>query len=214
MLACLGVAAQAARDLEPVDARQADVEDRDVRPVLLRSARAPPRRSPRSRHSKPALASSSHSISRLSALSSTTTIVARSRSGRADSRARPAIRLPRGVGPAAARTTNSLPRPSPSLCAVTVPPCIATSERTSVRPTPSPPAARSSVRLDCTNRSNTESSMFARNAGAVVAHADHGVAVASRRRSSSTWPPLGVYLAALLSRLTWICCSRAGSPST
>ena len=68
-------------------------------------------------------------------------------------------RLVSGPATTGRRTTNSLPLPSPSLCAVTVPPCISTSERTSVSPTPSPPSARSRVRRDCTNSSNTESSI-------------------------------------------------------
>ena len=34
------------------------------------------------------------------------------------------------------------------------------------------------------------------------------------RPRATTCPPRGVYFAALLSRLTWICCRRAGSPST
>ena len=42
------------------------------------------------------------------------------------------------------RSTNSLPRPMPSLCAATEPPCISTRRRTSERPMPSPPTERSS----------------------------------------------------------------------
>ena len=44
------------------------------------------------------------------------------------------------------RTTNSLPRPGPSLRASTVPPCISTRLFTSVRPMPSPPCERSPAR--------------------------------------------------------------------
>ena len=51
------------------------------------------------------------------------------------------------------RTTNSLPCPSPALCASTDPPCISTSRFTSVKPMPSPPCDRSSARSTCVNMS-------------------------------------------------------------
>ena len=52
-------------------------------------------------------------------------------------------------------TVNMLPRPMPSLCAVTVPPCISTSRFTRGRPMPSPPPDFSRVRVSCMKRSNT-----------------------------------------------------------
>ena len=45
------------------------------------------------------------------------------------------------------RTMNSLPLPTPSLFASTLPPCISTRFRTSVSPIPSPPCARRSGRV-------------------------------------------------------------------
>ena len=57
--------------------------------------------------------------------------------------------------PSAAGAPRTRPLALSVAGAVTVPPCIATSERTRVSPTPSPPCARSSVRSDCTNRSKT-----------------------------------------------------------
>ena len=51
------------------------------------------------------------------------------------------------------RTTNSLPRPGPSLRAATVPPCISTRLRTRLRPIPRPPCERSSRRSAWVNRS-------------------------------------------------------------
>jgi hypothetical protein len=45
------------------------------------------------------------------------------------------------IRPAGRDTVKRLPVPTPSLAAVSVPPCIATMRRASVRPSPSPPAA-------------------------------------------------------------------------
>ena len=61
---------------------------------------------------------------------------------------------PPGVAATTGRVTvNVLPWPSPSLAAVTVPPCISTSPLTSASPMPSPPVVRSTCRSTCENMS-------------------------------------------------------------
>ena len=54
---------------------------------------------------------------------------------------------------------NSLPAPGPGLPARTLPPCISTRCLTSVRPMPSPPCDRSSVRSTCVNISKIRGSI-------------------------------------------------------
>ena len=133
------------------------------------------------------------------------------------SRRRPRCRPPRGCGgwagraPAARRlgrspqelrfrswaragrrTTNSLPLPGPSLWAVTVPPCISTSLRTSVSPMPSPPCERSRRRSACTNRSKMSGSMSGGNADAGVPHPQHQLAALLPGRQQDGAPVVGV----------------------
>ncbi len=87
-------------------------------------------------------------------------------------------------------TTNSLPRPSPGLEAVTVPPCSATRLRTMARPSPKPPCERSSDCRFCTNRSNTRSSSSGLHPDALVLDADPHASVAQFRGEHD--PGLGV----------------------
>ena len=68
---------------------------------------------------------------------------------------------------------NSLPRPSPSLRASTVPPCISTSVFTSVRPMPSPSRERSSDVIDLREHLEEARQLLGGDADAVVAHPDH-----------------------------------------
>ena len=97
--------------------------------------------------------------------------------------------------------------------ASTVPPCIATRLRTSVRPMPSPPCARRFERSTCVNMSNTDESW----SGAMPMPLSRTETTARRpslRSWTRMWPPALVYLAALLSRFenTWV--SRTVSPET
>ena len=112
---------------------------------------------------------------------------------------------PSSRAPSGSRTTNSLPRPGPSLNACTDPPCILTSVRTIVRPMPSPPWARSNDRVSCTNRSKARASSSGDHPRAVVADPDDRLAALRPRTTSVMCPPTSVYLAALLSRFanTW-----------
>ena len=80
------------------------------------------------------------------------------------------------------RTVNSAPRPGPSLCTVTVPPCISVSRRTSARPIPSPPCARSDFECTCVNSSK----IFGISSGAIPIPVsailiDHVLTVSPRR---------------------------------
>ena len=68
-----------------------------------------------------------------------------------------------GVDMTGSRTVNSAPRPGPSLCTVTVPPCISVSRRTRARPMPSPPCARSDLACTCVNNSK----IFGISSGAI-----------------------------------------------
>ena len=72
--------------------------------------------------------------------------------------------------------TNSLPRPAPSLAAVSVPPCSSTSIRASVRPIPSPPSECASVRSPWVKRSKTRRESLGRDADAGVADPENGLA--------------------------------------
>ena len=91
--------------------------------------------------------------------------------------------------------------------------------RTSVRPTPRPPRVRSSERSPCMNMSKTCRQQLRRDADAGVANADAQLIRAGRRARpavsamSQMWPPGGVNLTALFSRLTSTCVSRTGSAS-
>ena len=79
---------------------------------------------------------------------------------------------------------------------------------------PSPPCARSSDRVSCTNRSKTRASSSGAHARAVVAHLHHRLAVLDRRRASVMCPPTSVYFAALLSRFANTWTMRVGSASS
>ena len=70
-------------------------------------------------------------------------------SGRATAGRRTVIMVPVGLAASPARP------PSPIFFAVIVPPCSSTRRRTKVKPTPIPPARRSSDRSPCTKRSKT-----------------------------------------------------------
>jgi hypothetical protein len=124
---------------------------------------------------------------------------------------------PRGPGwkrrAAGRRTMNSLPVPSPSLRAATVPPWSSTRRLTSVRPTPSPPWAMSSVRSDCTNRPNTCGSISGRIPRPLsFTRISTNSPIDTARKEIA--PPTSVYLAALLSKFDTIWARRAGSTSS
>ncbi len=106
------------------------------------------------------------------------------------------------------------PRFSPSLSARTLPPCISTSFFTSARPMPSPPPCeRSRPRSTWANMSNTRGSIAAgmpRPESSTVTTAWP----ASRQAPRTIRPPSGVYFAALLSRLAITCTSRVESART
>ncbi len=108
---------------------------------------------------------------------------------------------------------NSLPRPGPSLRASTVPPCMVTRLRTSVRPMPSPPCAWRLERSTWVNISKTEPS---RSAGMPMplSRTETTARLPSFRRLMPICPPGRVYFAELLRRLakTWV--SRTLSPCT
>src|SRR5437870_3019523 len=108
-------------------------------------------------------------------------------------------------------TTNSLPRPTPSLVADTRPPCSSTRRCTSVSPSPRPPRERASGASARMNNSKT-----CRNiSGAMpipVSRTRITPSPPSRATVISTRPPAGVYLSALSSRLNTICSRRVPSP--
>ena len=122
-------------------------------------------------------------------------------------------RITRPGATSGSRTTNSLPLPSPSLWASTVPPCISTRFFTSVRPMPSPPCDRVAAWSTCTNRSKTAGQHVGGDPDAGVPHPQ----APPRRRPvpavSQMRPPGSVYLAALVSRLPTTWASRTGSAS-
>ena len=89
---------------------------------------------------------------------------------------------------ARSRTVNSAPLPSPSLAALTVPPCSSTSCFTSVSPIPSPPSVRASVGFAWAKSSKIESQLVRWNPGAVVAHAQHRLAVLDLERDPDRAP--------------------------
>jgi hypothetical protein len=67
---------------------------------------------------------------------------------------------------AGSRTMNSLPLPGPSLLACTDPPCISARRRTSVRPIPNPPCARSGESVHLVEHVENLFKLIGRNAGA------------------------------------------------
>src|SRR5208337_1328533 len=111
------------------------------------------------------------------------------------------------------RTTNSLPRCNPSLRASIDPPCSSTIALTSVSPTPSPARSRSRVFPACTNGSK----MCGRKSGVIplpVSRTFRTSSPPSATAETSTRPPCGVNLKALLRRLKMTCSSRNGSASS
>ena len=108
---------------------------------------------------------------------------------------------------------NSLPRPLPSLAAVTVPPCIFTSRRTSARPMPRPLCGWSDLLSTCVNRSKIRGSS---SAGMPMPLSRTRISTSSpaRRTVRRMCPPRLVYLAALPSTLPSACVRRSGSPLT
>src|SRR6185369_15176702 len=111
------------------------------------------------------------------------------------------------------RTTNSLPRPTPSLWTSTRPPCNSASVLTSVRPMPRPSRDRSSDVSTCANMSNTRG----RSAAAMPMPVSRTRITASPFSSaaiSQMRPPLSGNLHALFSRLATTCVSLAASAWT
>ena len=106
---------------------------------------------------------------------------------------------------------NSLPRPSPALCADTDPPCSSTRLRTMVSPRPRPPCA--------TGRASAPAARTCSNTRSIMSGA---IPAPSSRTLTSTCPPLArgangdrrpgsLYLAAFVSRLKTTCARRSGS---
>ena len=134
----------------------------------------------------PRTTSESASICAASALSSTTRIRSPAVAGRRACRR--GVRRGSSGSPASAasgrRIANVAPRPLPSLCASTVPPCASTRLFTMARPSPSPPSERSISWRSCANRSKMRGSI----SGAIppplsdtVTRARDGLAVGRRR---------------------------------
>src|SRR5471030_9287 len=102
------------------------------------------------------------------------------------------------------RSVKVLPVPTPALAASMPPPCSSASRRTSDRPMPRPPCARSSVRLPWTNTSNTCGS-----SSAPMPTPESRTVSSTSSSSAQQWtamaPPVGVYLRALSIRLLAIC---------
>ena len=143
---------------------------------------------------------------------------ARGRASRSSSRtARPSLPTAAAGGP-----RRCCPGPAPRWTPVTVPPCISTKLRTSVRPMPSPPCDRPCVAVRLREEVEHLGDHAGRDADAVVGHRDAdplaarpaaglGSALDGDARSARA---SGVNLAALLSRfeITWA--RRVASPST
>ena len=111
------------------------------------------------------------------------------------------------------RTTNSLPLPGPPLEAVTDPLWSSTRRRTSVRPIPSPPCARSSDRSACTNMSK----MYGSTSGAIpmpVSRTATTTPSSLALASTTIVPPASMYLALLFRRFENTCASRVRSASS
>ena len=87
---------------------------------------------------------------------------------------------------------NSLPLPGPSLAAVTLPPCISTSFRTSVRPMPRPPSERAIERSPWAKRSKIAGEHLGRDADAVVPDLDDDLRPLASRREPDPAAGLGV----------------------
>ena len=83
------------------------------------------------------------------------------------------------AGAAGKRTTNSLPRPGPSLMTLTLPPCRSANDLTSARPRPSPPATRGESPFARTNGSKDARNHLRRDSHARVLHADRDLLVLS-----------------------------------
>src|SRR5215471_9949030 len=154
------------------------------------------------------------SPSRRSSLSSTTRI---RRLSPGSGSGTPAVGAGASTAPApecsrGSRTTNVLPFPGPGLKARTVPPCISTKRRTSVSPIPRPPWERSSVLSAWAKRSKIRGSICG-SIPTPVSATRISPEAPSASRVTSTRPPGGVYLIALVRRLLTICSSRTGSPS-
>ena len=117
-------------------------------------------------------------------------------------------------GASGSRTTNSAPRPRPSLRASTVPPCSSTSPFTSASPSPSPPAAavRAVVRL----RERLEQPRAASRARsrARVPDAELRRARRARRATATATSRRRVNFAAFWSRLPTTWARRVASAST
>jgi hypothetical protein len=111
------------------------------------------------------------------------------------------------------RTVNVEPRPSPSLAACTVPPCISASRFTSVSPMPSPPRERSMVWCACTNRSKIRGSI---SAGMPTPESTTRTTASSPSRPTNTLTVRSPCenLSAFDSRLPTICSRRTASPCT
>ena len=109
--------------------------------------------------------------------------------------------------PAGSRTTNSLPRPRPSLVASTVPPCISTRLRTSVRPRPRPALRPVERVVDLGEQVEDAGEHLGGDADPVVADAEGDVLPLDAPRPGGS---------ARLPRCTWPRCSagsRAPGPS-
>ena len=207
--------AQFARDLVAVLARHADVQEHDLGPEVVRGAQGLVAVVGHAR--RVAL----HFQQRRQALGRVHVVVHHQHPERrapAGPPARTPERAPAprllAASPSGRRTVNVLPRPTPGLSAVTLPPCSSTSRRTSARPMPRPPCARSSLRPTWVNISNTSG----RASGAMpmpVSVTEITTWSPSRRAARSIRPPSGVYFTALFSRLltTWAIRVRVGDRS-
>ena len=99
-----------------------------------------------------------------------------------------------GPSRAGSRTVNVLPRPGPSLEAVTLPPCISTSFWTMVSPMPSPPPTGPAP-VPLGEQVEDAREQLGPDADARVGHPDDGVArvparppARSGRPARCTWP--------------------------
>src|SRR5206468_10662471 len=109
-------------------------------------------------------------------------------------------------------TVKFAPWPSPSLAALTVPPCSSTRSRTIANPRPSPPK-RIAVPSAWRKRSKT----WGRRSARMPCPVSPMMIVAcfsSYARRTVTRPPLGVNLIAFENRFSTTCCRRSGSPAT
>ena len=117
------------------------------------------------------------------------------------------------TGASGSLTTKVVPRPSPSLCTSTVPPCSSTRFFTIDNPSPKPPWMRVVEASACRKRSKT----LGKNSDLMpIPESATVISTWEFTRSSrtSTLPSLGVNLIALVSKFQTICCKRVGSPET